>query len=660
MASITVAHSAGFCFGVKRAVDIVYKAIEENKRVYTLGPIIHNAQVTQELAQKGVGILETPEEAKPGDTVVIRSHGVSREIYDRLAATGAEVINATCPFVAKIHRIVAEHHGEETGILIAGDPRHPEVEAILGHCQNPEEVGVFENKDEMLKMLSNGKFSAKKHLVFVAQTTFNVLEWKKSVNSAKKVCTNLSIFDTICSATSERQREAAELAEKSGLMVVVGDRHSSNTAKLKEICAGHCPTILVETASELSPDILPKDFPLSKSIGVTAGASTPARIIKEVQETMSELMTNNNQEETFEELLEQSTITTYNGAIVKGTILAVTPTEVQVDIGIKYTGYVPLQELTDDPTVKVEDAYKPGDVLDLLVVRTNDVEGMVMLSKKRLDAAAGIRKVMEAKDTGETLTGVVVEVVNKGILALTNGVRVFIPASHVALSRVEDLSVMLKQTVEFKIIETNPERKRAVGSIKAVLREQRKAQEEQFWSEIEVGKRYTGVVKSIVSYGAFVDLGGVDGMVHISELSWNRIRHPSEVVKVGDTIEVYVKDLDPEARKISLGYKKTEDNPWEILKNNYSVGSVVKVKIVSMTTFGAFAQILPGVDGLIHISQISTQRIAKPQDVLNIGDEVDVKITELDFDKKRISLSIRALAEEAAASQAEAPEEENE
>lgn len=656
MSSVTVARSAGFCFGVKRAVDIVYQTLREGKKVCTFGPIIHNAQVTKELSQKGVKILNSAKEAEPGWTVVIRSHGVSQSVMEELLTSGAEIIDATCPYVAKIHRLVSEEYEDQTGILIAGNANHPEIEAILGHCRYP--AGVYENEDELLKMLSKGKFSEKKHLVFVAQTTFNMIQWKKSVNIAKKQCTNPLIFDTICSATSERQREAAELAKKSGLMVVVGDRHSSNTAKLREICAEYCPTLLVETAEELSREALPEGVSLSKPVGVTAGASTPARIIKEVQETMSELMTNNNQEENFEELLNQSAITTYNGAIVKGTILAVTPTEVQVDIGIKYTGYVPLQELTDDPTVKVEDAYKPGDVLDLLVVRTNDVEGMVMLSKKRLDAAAGIRKVMEAKDTGETLTGIVVEVVNKGILALTNGVRVFIPASHVALSRVEDLSVMLKQTVEFKIIETNPERKRAVGSIKAVLREQRKVQEEQFWNEIEVGKRYTGVVKSLVSYGAFVDLGGVDGMVHISELSWNRIRHPSEVVKVGDTIEVYVKDLDPEARKISLGYKKTEDNPWEILKNNYSVGSVVKVKIVSMTTFGAFAQILPGVDGLIHISQISTQRIAKPQDVLNIGDEVDVKITELDFDKKRISLSIRALAEEAAASQEDEPAEE--
>lgn len=647
---VTVAKSAGFCFGVSRAVDLVFRAVQEGKKVCTLGPIIHNPQMVEELESLGVRTVDMPEQVQPDETVVIRSHGVGREVCAALEARRADIVDATCPFVAKIHKIVSAYSEENQRILIAGDPNHPEVQGIIGNCRCP--VDTFRNENELLTILSKDEYSVNKQIVIVAQTTFNTVEWKKSVKSAKKQYTNLLIFDTICSATGTRQREAASLAQMSDLMVIVGGKHSSNTVKLSEICACYCPTVLVETASELRRDMIPKDC---HSIGVTAGASTPARIIKEVQETMSEMILNN-QEENFEELLNASTFTTYNGAIVKGYVLGVSPTELQVDIGTKYAGYVPLHELTDDPTVKVEEAYKPGDELELLVVRTNDVEGTVMLSKKRLDAQAGIRKVMEAKDTGEILKGVIVEVVNKGVLALTNGVKVFIPASHVSLSRVDDLSVMLKQPVEFKIIETNPDRKRAVGSIKAVLREQRKALEEKFWSEIEVGKTYTGVVKSIVSYGAFVDLGGVDGMVHISELSWSRIKHPSEVLSIGDTVEVYVRDLDVENHKISLGYKKAEDNPWEILKANYNVGDVAKVKIVSMTTFGAFAQIIPGVDGLIHISQISTQRIAKPQDVLNIGDEVDVKITELDFDKKRISLSMRALAEEAAPASEETAE----
>ncbi len=639
---VTVAKSAGFCFGVSRAVDMVFQAVREGGKVCTLGPIIHNPQMVEELEALGVRTIDSPDQVLPGETVVIRSHGVPRKVYEELAQRQAKIIDATCPFVAKIHKIVSDCTQEDQRILLAGNPTHPEVEGIIGHCSCP--VETFQNEDELLKIIAKDEYSVNSRVIMAAQTTFNTLEWEKSVKSAKKQCTNLLIFDTICSATSTRQREAASLAQSSDLMVVVGGRHSSNTAKLSEICSRYCPTVLVETASELSRDMIPD---CCNSIGVTAGASTPARIIKEVQETMSEMILNN-QEENFEELLNASTFTTYNGAVVKGYVLAVTPTELQVDIGIKYAGYVPLHELTDDPTVKVESAYKPGDELDLLVVRTNDVEGTVMLSKKRLDAQAGIRKVMDAKETGEVLEGVIVETVNKGVLALTNGVKVFIPASHVSLSRIEDLSTMLKQHVEFKIIETNPDRKRAVGSIKAVLREQRKAQEEQFWTSIEPGKTFTGTVKSIVSYGAFVDLGGVDGMVHISELSWNRIKHPSEVLSIGDTVEVYVRDVDVEARKISLGYKKAEDNPWAILEKNYAVGDVAKVKIVSMTTFGAFAQIIPGVDGLIHISQISTQRIAKPQDVLAVGDEVDVKITELDFDKKRISLSMRALAEEAA------------
>ncbi len=646
---VTVAKTAGFCYGVNRAVEMAYQAAKELPLVRTLGPIIHNWQMVQELESLGVLPVDTIEEIPPGATVIIRAHGVPPQVYEQLEKRNIRYLDATCPHVAKIHQIVSSQT-PDTVTLIAGDQNHAEVLGILGRCKGP--VLVFQTAEELEKGLHNCEHFVNSRCILVSQTTFHSLEWKKSAETAKKVCTNLTIFDTICSATSKRQQEAIALAQGSDLMVVVGSKHSSNTNKLKEICESYCQTILAETAG----DLLNCQAQSHRAIGVTAGASTPARIIKEGQETMSEML--KNQEESFEELLNNSTITTYNGAIVKGIVLGIAPNEIQVDIGTKYTGYVPLHELTDDPSAKTEDLVKKGDEIELLVVRTNDVEGTVMLSKKRLDAAAGIKKVMDAKETGETLSGVVVEVVNKGVLALTNGVKVFIPASQCSTSRIEDLSVLLKQPVEFKIIETNPSRKRAVGSIRTVMREQKKALEEKFWESVEVGQTYTGVVKSLTSYGAFVDLGGVDGMVHISELSWNRIKHPSEVVKVGDTIEVYVKDLDTENKKISLGYKKAEDNPWEILKSRYEVGSVVPVKIVSMTTFGAFAQILPGVDGLIHISQISTERIAKPQDVLSIGQEVDVKITELDFEKKRISLSIRALLDETAEAAEEAAEQE--
>ena len=326
-----------------------------------------------------------------------------------------------------------------------------------------------------------------------------------------------------------------------------------------------------------------------------------------------------------------------------GVVTGIKPNEIFVDIGTKHAGYVPINELTDDPSAKPEDIVKVGDEIELLVVRVNDVEGTAMCSKKRLDQAAGFEKVMAAGETGEVLTGVVTDVIKGGLLALTNGVKVFIPASQATLSRSDSLEDLLKQKVQFKILEVNRQRKRAVGSIRAVLREQRKALEDQFWAQVEVGQHYTGVVKSLTSYGAFVNLGGVDGMIHISELSWGRIKHPSEVVNIGDHVNVYVIALDRENKKISLGYKRPEDNPWNIFTTNFQVGDTATVKILKFMPFGAFAEIVPGVDGLIHISQIADHRIAKPEDVLEVGQQVEAKIIDINDEKKKVSLSIRAL-----------------
>lgn len=362
---------------------------------------------------------------------------------------------------------------------------------------------------------------------------------------------------------------------------------------------------------------------------------------------MSEIV-KDQEELSFEEMLNQSFKTIDNREKVTAVVTGIAPNEISVDIGTKHAGYVPLNELTDDPNARTEDLAKIGDELELMVVRVNDVEGTVMLSKKRLDAIAGFEKVMSAVDTNEILEGTVVEVIKGGLLVLTNGVKVFIPASQATLSRSDSLDDLLKTKVQFKILEVNRQRKRAVGSIRAVLRDQRKELEDQFWQDAEVGKKYTGTVKSLTSYGAFVNLGGVDGMIHISELSWSRIKHPSEVVNVGDTVDVYIRDIDPENRKISLGFKKVEDNPWAIMSQKYNVGDVCTVKVVSLTSFGAFAQIIPGVDGLIHISQISTERINKPSDAIQVGQEVEAKITELDIDRKRVSLSIKALLAEKA------------
>ena len=668
---LTVAKTAGFCFGVRRAVDTVYEQLERipstsSPKLFTLGEIIHNAQVVEELDSLGAvavdsleKLLELEEQLsqqnRPYIPVIIRSHGVSKKVYEALDSQSIPYIDATCPNVKRIQKIV-EEQPEGTLVLIAGDAVHPEIQGIIGHCNVA--CVTFTSAKELAEFTENHANLSKMNSVMVAQTTFNTSEWQKCVETAKNLYTNLKIFDTICKATLMRQTEAAQLAEVSDIMIVIGGRHSSNTQKLSDICSRFTKTIWVETARELlsgQADVVCQ-IDAGSRVGVTAGASTPVRIIKEVQKTMSEIL--KEEEMSFEEMLNQSFKSTYTGEKVKGIVTGIAPNEITVDIGTKHTGYVPLSELTNDPSLSTEDIVKKGDEIELVVLRVNDVEGTVMLSKKRLDAQAGFEKVMAAAGTGEVLSGTVTDVVKGGILAVTEGVKVFIPASLSGVSKNEPLEQLLKQKVDFVIREVNEKRHRAVGSIKDVLKEQKKVLEDKFWSEVEVGKRYQGVVKSITSYGAFVDLGGVDGMVHISELSWLRIKHPSDVVKVGDVLDVYVKDIDVENKKISLGYKKTEDNPWEVLKRDYEVGSVVTAKVVSMTAFGAFAQIIPGVDGLIHISQISNERINKPQDVLTIGQEVQVQITDIDFEKKRVSLSMKALLEDNAQEEAaEASEE---
>lgn len=640
---IILAKSAGFCFGVNRAVTIVNNLLEEGKKVTTLGPIIHNPHMVAELAERGVEIADTPNDLSSMDrTLVIRSHGVPQSVIDEIEQKGISYENATCPFVSKIHQIVKDNSREGKVVLIAGDENHPEVQGIVGHCEGAHYI--FKNYEDLGKLLKKLENIENISICVVAQTTYDVKEWKNCLKLLKKVYTNAKIFDTICSATSIRQSEAEELASISDIMVVIGGRQSSNTAKLFSVCKSKCErTYLIESAAELD-DIALIDADI---IGITAGASTPARIIKEVFNTMTEnIEKTENTAENFAELLEESLKNFNTDEKVHGVVVGIAPNEVYVDVGRKQAGFIPLAELSNDPNAKAEDLVKIGDELDLLIMRTNDQEGTIMLSKKRLDAIKGWDEIIKANEEDTPVTGFVTDVVKGGVIAVANGVRVFIPASQATATRGEPLENLLKKEVSFKIIEVNKGRRRAVGSIRAILKEERQKLADKFWETAEIGKKYTGTVKSLTSYGAFVDIGGIDGMIHISELSWGRIKHPSEVVKVGDTVEVYIKDLDREKGKISLGYKNTEDNPWEILKRDYPEGTVTEATIVGMTDFGAFANILPGIDGLIHISQISTERIEKPQDVLKIGDKVTVKITKIDFDKKRISLSIRELLED--------------
>ncbi len=641
--SVTIAKHAGFCFGVNRAVELVEQAATSGRQVSTLGPIIHNRHAVGHFEQMGVKVIQTPEEAQPGTTVIIRSHGVSRDVQQRLEQQGVEIIDATCPFVKRIHGIVSEAEKEGRMPIIIGTRTHPEVMAIAGWCG---ECRIFETPEELQEWADSGEIAPDAPICMVCQTTSTEFLWKLCGEIAKKQFTNLKIFDTICKATEFRQNEAARLSAQCDAMVVVGDVTSSNTGKLATICRKHCDRVfLVDNASELVPD----DFSGASNVGITAGASTPAWIIKEVNKTMSEIVNVESvQEENFAELLEQSIKTLNTGDKVTGVVTHIGNTEIQIDLGTKHAGYIPYDEVSADPSVKPEDILHVGDEIEVFVVRVNDQEGTCQLSKKKLDGMKIWDDLAVCVEEKTTVEGVITEENKGGLVANYKGIRVFIPASQSGVAKGGDMAGQVGKTVQLKITEVNRARRRVIGSIRAVNAEARKAQQEKIWNEIEVGAKYHGVVKSLTSYGAFVDIGGVDGMVHVSELSWNRIKTPAEVVKVGDEIDVFVISFDPAKRKISLGYKTTEMNPWNQFMTNYNVGDVVDVKIVKLMTFGAFAEILPGVDGLIHISQIAERRIAKPEDVLSEGQEVQVKITDVDAENKRISLSIRALLDEAA------------
>lgn len=642
MNNYILAESAGFCFGVSRSVKLAEDILYKEGGCYCLGQLIHNDDVVRKLSERGMKVVDTPEEVPEGARVIVRSHGVPKEIYKRLEARHAAVTDATCPKVMRIHKIVERASEEGRLVVIIGMRSHPEVEAIEGWCA---EHIVAENVEELKTALAG--IPLDKPLTMVVQTTQTHSNFSECTNILKKICTNSEIFDTICDATSTRQQEAARLASKCGAMIVIGGRHSANSRNLAEICRKYCRNVqFIQNADELDLRALKS----ADTVGVTAGASAPAWIIKEVSNKMSDEIkvetagAEIEKEKSFDEMLEESLKTIYNGDAVTGTVVAITPTEINVDLGIKYAGFIPTTEFTEDG-IKVEDAVKVGDSIQAVVVRVNDVEGTAQLSKKRLDAAKSWTDIEDAAETGAVVEGTVTEENKGGIVVNVKGARVFVPASQSGLPREADLSTMLKQKVRLVVTEVNRGRKRVVGSIRRVTQAERRAAAEAIWSEIEVGKKYHGTVKSMTSYGAFVDIGGIDGMVHVSELSWSRIKQPSDVLSLGDEVNVYVISFDKEKRKISLGYKDPDANPWKVFTGKYNVGDVATVKIVKLMPFGAFAEVVPGVDGLIHISQIANRRIGKPDEVLTVGDEVEAKITAIDNEKQKISLSIRALSE---------------
>ena len=629
--SIEIAKTAGFCYGVKRAVSKTYEAIDEkNGKIATLGHLIHNRGVVEDLEKHGVFSYDNPNELPKDASVIIRTHGVKKSVIDSLA--GREIIDLTCPFVAKIHKIVAEHFEKGYKIVIVGDENHPEVIGINGWCGDDAIITY----DEGFRMPAE---FTEKPICIVAQTTINRNVFVQIVQNIENACKKVVIFDTICSATKDRQSEAYELASRSDIMLVIGSRESSNTGKLFKIASEICPeTYLIENFEDIPQDLHIKN----KKIGITAGASTPARTIEEVFTKMEEKIRN---EESFAELIEQyGTKTLNNGDIVDATVVEIRNNEVMLELdGYKYNGQLAVDQLSDDPYVKATDILKVGDTIQVYVVGVNDAEGKVVLSRKKVIAMESWNKLKEAFENKEILEGKIIKAVRGGVIALTGDMQVFIPARQASLKYVQNLDTLLGNVVKIRLIEMDERKKRAIGSVRVLLEEERREKEAKFWSEAEIGKEYSGAVKSITPFGAFVDLGGVDGLVHVTELSWNKIKHPSEVVSEGDVLRVYIKDIDAENKRISLGYKKAEDNPWVIAKAKINLGDVVKCKIVRMMPFGAFAEIMPNIDGLIHISQIADRKIGKPEDVLKIGEEVEAKVVALDWDLNKISLSIRAL-----------------
>jgi len=659
MTDIRIAENAGFCFGVRRATGMLEEALKKRRdgeRVYTLGHIIHNDVYLRDVVERGAESIsydqldELISEVKHGDrvTLVIRAHGELRDVVERLEAVAEEypnftLLNGTCPYVEKVRRIAGENSGDGKIFMLIGAAEHPEVQGIMS-CADGKKM-TFKNASELEAFLTGEKSAeiGKYTISLAAQTTQKLSEWKKSLEIIKKVCTNPLIFDTICSVTEKRQTEARSLAAESDIMLVIGSEESSNSRKLFEVTKEVCPSVYFIGCADELPNI---KIPHGAKLSITAGASTPDSVIQEVFTKMNEQMNEN-----FAEMLEASMKTLNPGDVVEGIVTAVSTGEIQLDLGYKTTGVISYDKATTDPQAKLEELFHIGDTVKAKVIKVSDIDGIATLDKTRIDSDKNWDKIVAAAESGEILEGKIVEAVKGGVIINIDSVKVFIPASLTGVPKDVELQTIVGTVQKVKIIEIKADRKKAYASIKAVLREERRAKEEAFWASIEVGQEFDGEVRSLTSYGAFVDLGGVDGMVHNTELSWRRIKSPAEVVSVGDKIHVFVKDVDVERKRISLGYKTDAMNPWTIFTNKYAEGDVAEVKVVSLVPFGAFAEIVPGIDGLIHISQIADHKIANSAEVLEVGQVVNAKITAIDFDARKVSLSIRALLEEAAAAE---------
>ena len=638
---ITSAKSAGFCFGVQRAVDLVYKEVEKGVGVYTYGPIIHNEEVVADLENKGVKVITNPEELKslPAGTIIIRSHGVSEEIQQELCSYGHKIIDATCPYVKKIHKAVSDKSIEGKHIIIIGNRTHPEVEGIMGWCKQNlsttelDDYTVIEKEEEAEAF----DISMDRKLCIVAQTTFNYKKFQDLVEIITKKGYDIFVINTICNATEERQTEAYQLARQSDAMIVIGGKHSSNTRKLYEICKNECEnTYYIQKLDDLDLSLL-KSY---RNVGITAGASTPNNIIKEVHTAMSE--------KSFEQLLEEEKVVKINnGDVVEGIVLGVKEDEIILNIGYKSEGIITRNEYTNTPNLDLRTVVQIGEVMNAKILKVNDGEGQVALTYKRLAAEKGNKRLEEAFENHEVLTAKVAAVLNGGLSVIIDEARVFIPASLISDSYEKDLAKYAGETIDFVITEFNPKKRRIIGDRKQLIVAKKETLKKELFSKISVGMTVEGTVKNITDFGAFIDLGGADGLLHISEMSWGRVENPKKVFKVGETVKAFIKDIQGE--KIALSLKFEGANPWIDAETKFAVGNVVTGTVARMTDFGAFVELEPGIDALLHVSQISKEHVEKPADALKIGQEITAKVVEFNKDEKKISLSVKAL---------EAPEKE--
>lgn len=630
--NILIAKSAGFCSGVRFAVQ---KALEitqnANTKIYCLGDIIHNNDVIADLKARGITIIESIDQITEDDAVVlIRAHGIGKETYENLKDKNVKIIDATCTYVKKIHKLVEEKFNEGSKIIIIGDKNHPEIQGINGWCNN--EAYIINDEIDIPGI----PFSKEDTISVFSQTTFDKNKITKIIDKIKISFKNLQEFDTICKSTLKRQQSAEELSKKCDMMIVLGGERSSNTKKIYDICSQNCDeTYLAENLSKLPKDLNFKN----KKVGITAGASTPANVIEEVYDFMNDSVSKE-KEFNFEDAINQATLKLASGTIVKGKVLSKSDNEAYVDVSYKSDGILPLEEFSEESEFT---SLKPDDEIEVYVTRVNDGEGYVLLSKKRVDSIRSADFVKKSFEDKSPLTVKVRNAVKGGVIAEYKGFEIFVPASQISDTYIKDLSIIVDSTLEVLLTEFDLRKKRVIGSARVLIEKEKSEKMGVFWENIEIGKSYEGTIKSFVDFGAFVNIGPIDGLLHISEISWSQVKHPSDVFTIGQKIEVFILKFDKERNKISLGFKKAEDNPWFGLENEISAGDEIDVKIVRIVPFGAFAEIKPNVEGLIHISNISRSRVGHPAEVLHIDQVVKVKVLEIDINSKRAALSIKEL-----------------